>query len=385
MPGTSLPTRAALAALADAELIGDMLDTWRTRRGKVAAQPWRREYARYHPGQEPWAVCLYEGSDGSLVRLEALSDAQHADIVPSKTGPLRIAEFPDDAALPGLGEVMAMLEHAQVVRYRPGQRCTLRGYADGAERIVQLIPGGERIYNEALALWAAHKRGALTFAVAEPYGWHAPTASFWQGVVPGRSVAAELFGPDGERFAHRIGRALGELAASRLTPALSTPATEHLVHILRSIARAELALPVLAPRLERLSAALEQRHAALAPRDTVPVHGAPNVHRWLVQGPRLGLVSFDRFALGDPEFDLTTLVAELETEKALARPMAAMEAALIGGFEATGVRVDPARVAVYRIHKRLMTMVRTAWAARPDAAQRASHHLQTAEVMLERA
>ena len=384
MAGDRLPGRDALTALADAGLIGHLLDDWRVEGGKPAVGPWRREYARFHPGQDPWAVCLYQANDGSLVRIEALLSAERASVVQGKTGPLRIAEFPDDAELPGLGEVMSMLESVQVVRYRPGQRCTLRGFAAGGERFVQLIPGGERVYNEALSLWAAYREGSLSLAVPEPYGWHAPTRSFWQGVVPGRAVLPELLGPDGERFAHRIGAAMGEVAASKLVPALGTPATEHLGHTVRSIARAELALPALAPRFAQVQTELERRHNLLPQRAGLPVHGAPNLRRWLMQGARLGLVSFDRFALGDPEFDLATLVAELETERSMVRQLSAMEAALSAGFEASGLRLDPARSNLYRIHKRLFTMVRTAWATRPDAALRAEYHLRTVEVMLER-
>jgi hypothetical protein len=328
--------------------------------------------------------CVYQADDGSLVRIDALPTPERADLSHARTGPLRLVEFPDDSELPGLAAVMGMLQNLQVVRYRPGQRCTLRGFAAGGERFVQLIPGGERVYNDALALWAAYRAGTLNFAVPEPYGWDDATRSFWQGVVPGRSIAPDLCGTEGENFAHRLGRAIGELAASGLNPLLSNPASEHLLHSTRSIARAELAAPALATRLARVREALEMRHAALAPRTPLPVHGAPTLDRCLVQGPKLGLVSFDRFALGDPEFDLCTVVAELEGDRTLQRPLAAIEAAMIDGFEARGARLDLTRLALYRIHKRILTMVRTAWSARPDAAERAEHHLQTVEVMLDR-
>lgn len=382
MTTPQLPTRAALAALADREWVNELLDAWCERRGEPPAGPWFREYARYHPGQDPWAVCLYQGEDGRLVRIEAVGSAERAQIIPSRTGPLRICAFPDDPSLPGLAEVMAMLEHPRVIRYRPGQRCTLRGRASGSERFVQLIPGGERVYGDALKLWAAHREGQLSFAVAEPYGWHESTRSLWHGVVPGHSLTTELHGPDGERFAHRVGAALGELATSNLEPALSTPASEHLVHALHSLERVELALPVLAQRLARVRTQLERRHAALNPRPAVPVHGAPNLHHWLLHGVKLGLVSFDRFALGDPEFDVATVLSELETEPAPARPLAALEAALVAGFESKDVALDAERLDLFRLHKRLLNLVRTAWATRADAADRAARQLETIEILV---
>jgi hypothetical protein len=378
------PTRAALATLADREWVNELLDAWCERRGEPPGGPWFREYARYHPGQDPWAVCLYQGADGRLVRIEAVGSSAQAQIIPSRTGPLRIAEFPDDASLPGLAEVMAMLENPRVIRYRPGQRCTLRGRASGSERFVHLIPGGERVYADALKLWSAQREGRLSFVVAEPYGWHEATRSLWQGVVPGHSLTTELHGPDGERFAHRLGAGLGELAASRLEPVLSSPASEHLVHALHSMERAELALPALAARLAQVRTQLERRHAGLGARSPVPVHGAPNLHHWLLHGVKLGLVSFDRFALGDPEFDIATVISELETEPAPARPLAALEAALIAGFESKGVALDAKRLELFRVHKRLLNLVRAAWASRPDAAERTARQLDTIEILLQR-
>jgi Phosphotransferase enzyme family len=383
MPGSSQRTRGALAALADPEQVARLLDAWLTQRGRTAAGPWRREYARYHPGQDPWAVCLYESRDGSLLRIDALPSAERAALVHPTIGPLRITEFPDDAALPGLSAVMAMLESAQIVRYRPGKRCTLRGFAAGGERFVKVVPGGERIYEEALKLWEIFKGSAFSLSVAEPYGWHAPTSSFWQGVLPGRPVHAEAFGADGERFAYRLAAALGELATSPLEPSLLNSATHHLQRTSQTIARAALALPALEPRFAQLRLELERRHAALGERRLVPVHGAPNLHRWLVQGSRLGLVSFDRLALGDPEFDLATLVADLDSDRAPQRPVAAIEAALIAGYESKGLRIDLQRLRLYRAHKRALAMVRTAWAVPPDAPDSAEHQLRSVEALLE--
>jgi aminoglycoside phosphotransferase (APT) family kinase protein len=198
-------------------------------------------------------------------------------------------------------------------------------------------------------------------------------------------VLHDVFGTAGDRFARRMGEALGEIATLKIAPTLSSPAAEHLLRTTRTIARTALALPALGPRLAQVRSELERRHAALSPRQLVPVHGAPNLHRWLVQGSRLGLVSFDRFALGDPEFDLVTLLAEIDNERTPHRPGTLIESALIDGFEARGTRVDAVRIWLYRVHQRMATVTRTAWAVRADAAARAEHHLQTVEVMLERA
>lgn len=385
MPGNPPPnSHRTLAALADQALVTGLLDDWLAQRGRPSARPWRREYARYHPGQDPWAVCLYEGANDCLLRLEALAGPQRANLTHSALGPVLITEFPDDPALPGLADVMAMLERPRVVRYRPGHRCTLRGYATGGERFVKVIPGGERIYADALQLWKAFQSGEFSMTVAEPYGWHEPTQSFWQGVVHGGPALVEVLGPKAEAFVRRLGVSLGELASCKLQPSLSSAPAEHLQRTTRALSRATLAMPLLERRIEQVRIEFERRHAALPHRALVPVHGAPHVHQWLVQGTRLGLLDFDRFALGEPEYDLATFLAELDTERGLQRPVQAIEAALFEGFESKGARIDRGRAALYRAHKRVAKVARTAWALRADARQRAEHHLQTVEVMLER-
>jgi hypothetical protein len=100
------------------------------------------------------------------------------------------------------------------------------------------------------------------------------------------------------------------------------------------------------------------------------------MHQWLVDGSgRLGLVDFDRYALGEPELDVATFLVELETESPRAVGMAELAAAIDAGFRAAGARLDPDRLALWTAHKRLAKVARTAAALRPDAAARASAHL----------
>jgi aminoglycoside phosphotransferase (APT) family kinase protein len=109
------------------------------------------------------------------------------------------------------------------------------------------------------------------------------------------------------------------------------------------------------------------------------VHGSPHMHQWLVDGVRLGLIDFDRFALGEPEFDLATFLAELDTERRLQTPVAAIEAALIQGFESAGIGIDAKRIGLYRVYKHIAILKRRARAVRPDAAARAERHLRAVE------
>lgn len=377
------PASDAYSALADVRVIGGVLDHWRAGSGAKAGAPWRCEYARLRSDAQSWAYCVYAGGDGSLMCIDALSGEDRANLLHPTLGPLRIAAFPDDAALPGLGKVMAMLDPLQIVRYRPGARCMLRGFVPRGERFVKVLPKGERLHDDAVKLWTAHQAGAFSFSVAEPHGWDAASCAFWQGVVAGRPIAQELFGPGGAGVAQRLGAALGELAVSGLEPSLVSRPAEYLSRTTNSLARIALLLPGLAPRLAQVSAELAKRHAALrAGRALLPVHGSPHMHQWLIDGGRLGLIDFDRYALGEPEFDLATFLAELDSERRLQTPVTAIEAALIQGFESTGVGIDPARLSLYRIYKHVATLKRRARALRPDAPARAERQLRTIEAML---
>ena len=121
---------------------------------------------------------------------------------------------------------------------------------------------------------------------------------------------------------------------------------------------------------------LTRLHEDFVPRPLVPVHGSPHMHQWLQSDDgRLGLVDFDRFALGEPELDLATFLVELESESDRTVAMADLEQALAVGFEAAAGRLDETRLAVYAVHKRLAKVARTACGMRPDGAARAERHL----------
>ncbi|HJR37431.1 MAG TPA: phosphotransferase, partial [Nocardioidaceae bacterium] len=133
----------------------------------------------------------------------------------------------------------------------------------------------------------------------------------------------------------------------------------------------------LADELRRAGDALARAHQDLASRRLVPAHGAAHMNQWLVDDDgRLGLVDFDRFALGEPEFDVATFLVELRAESSsLLLPHRELEAAVLEGFRETGGELDDQRLGLYARHKRLAKVARTAAALRPDAEQRATREL----------
>jgi aminoglycoside phosphotransferase (APT) family kinase protein len=114
------------------------------------------------------------------------------------------------------------------------------------------------------------------------------------------------------------------------------------------------------------------------------VHGAAHLGQWLVDDTgRLGLVDFDRFARGEPEFDLATFVVELRAASR-GRPTEELETAVLDGFRAVAGEVDAQRLALYISHGQLGTVARTACALRPDAEERAAPLLEELQSPLDR-
>jgi len=127
---------------------------------------------------------------------------------------------------------------------------------------------------------------------------------------------------------------------------------------------------------------LARLHDRLGPRRLVPVHGAAHPGQWLVdETGRLGLVDFDRFAWGEPEFDLASFLVEREAlDKG--RTGEAFEDAAVGGFREVAGRIDAERLALYVAYRRLARVARLAAGLRPDGGDRAARALEEVEVVL---
>lgn len=345
---------------------GSAHERYRDRLAAVADPPpgATRHFARFHPGRSPWATVVDAGP--GLVTTELFED-----------GSTRVRRFPDDPGLPGLAAVVAAVDRCEVVRYRPGRRCTLHVRTARGWRWVKVLPGDEAagVVATSSALWRAARAGWLGFAVAEPDRLDGAAGAAWHHELAGRPVEPLVLGPGALPVVRRLGEALGRLGRAPLHPVARTGRADQLARTGRAVERAARALPPLAGELRARLAALAAAAGRLPPERSVPVHGAPHVHQWLLDGDRLGLVDFDRFALGEPELDLATFVAELRSERRLSVGLGDVGAALCAGYEATGAPVDPAVLDWYRAHKLLSKVTRAAWAVRPDGDDRAARHL----------
>ena len=390
MSGGGGPYRGRLEVLATDGVVERHLDAWAAQRSVHRLGPWRRVYGKLRPQRSPWAVLVYEAVGGPTVQVRLLEstdprvDVPRGLVLVGDLGPVEVVSCEADRALPGLAAVLAALDTPRVVRYHPGMRCTVHGGAGSAARFVKIHAKNVDDQQEVRTRWEASVSGALSFAVAEPHGWDEPSRSSWYGVVPGGPVSPSLFGPQGAQLAHQMGASLGELASSTLRSSRRDDATNLLVRTKRGLVRAAAAAPALAAGLRKASDALTRAHDRLGARPLVPVHGAAHLGQWLVDDTgRLGLVDFDRFARGEPEFDLATFVVELRASSR-GRPTQELETAVVDGFRAVAGEVDAQRLALYILHRRLGRVARTACALRPDAEELAAPRLEELQSPLDR-
>ncbi len=296
--------RAGLEALATDDSI---------RRALGLTGEWRRTYARFFPDEEPFAVLTFQ-SAGRMLRVDVYEGLRfEATELPSGT-----------------------------VRYHPGRRLTVR---DG-DRFGKIGVGPE-LLDAQRELWA--HRHELAFAVAEPLGYDAQTRTLWLAAVPGDQ-------PDlTPALAERMGAALATLHRSSVRPAALREPPDHATELIRRV-------PALRDRVEALLA------DPPPPGPPRPIHGAPHPPQWLIDGDELGLIDFDRLALGDPEADVAAFVEAAAAEDD-GGPVAE---AFARGYGA----LDPRRLEYYRRERRVAKALRAASALRPDGDKKAARRLR---------
>lgn len=352
---------------------------------------WQRTYGRFHLGKEPVLTLIYETADAShddvkqeLCVMELLStfpptfDPNQVVIRSGGMGWFLLSRFQYDPGLPALRSLLTLQGKAQILRYRPGKRCTIR--FDGLTRtsLGRAIPAqccfakqfaddrGAAIHVESLALWDASQRGELEFAVAQPIQWDESTRTLWQGRVPGQPIVKRLLSAEGPILAAQMGRAAASLPCSSLWPQQQNDAKKQCRRSAKYAQRLGAFFPELRPALDLLLERLVAIHATLDEQALRPIHGAPHPHQWLDDDGRLGLVDFDGFALGDPELDVATFITEMEFEDWTEVPVAAINAAFVAGYETVYGPLNPQLLNVYRAHKRLSKALRNAYAIRGD-------------------
>ena len=353
---------------------------------------WRRMAEAFHPGQEPYAALTYEavGPRPQLFHVEVFQEqpADYGDglVAPEQIlGWVRYRPFPADSILNTLSQALAGGGQPRVLQYWPGKRCTIR-FEEGTEsRYTKVYPKkflrrdrGAQLHRVATALSTAAGRGEIGFTVAAPVCWDADTRTLWQLHLEGTPASSLLAGDSGCRVAYRMGQAAASLGRCGIVPTRIFDVHEQLADSADYGGELATHVPRLAATVDALLSELEAMAAEPLQRALCPVHGDLHAGQWVVDGPRLGLLDFDDFSLGEPERDAAFFVTQLESELGLGLRVAQLAEAFLAGFEEVAGSLDPRRVAAYAAHKWLSKARKAARELRSDGDARAERMLSRA-------
>jgi hypothetical protein len=377
--------RDELAALADEEVVALAAEAAAVRWGWPGRRAWTRMHERFEPDREPYATCVLaaDGAPQRIVRLEAFREGlprqgDGACIVGvAAVGHLRVTAFPSDPQLPTLDRALAENDGATVVRYRPGKRCTLRVERAGRVRFAKVYEPGaaEAAHADARELWQARRRGELGFRVSRPGRFDPGLQAVWHGGIAGEPVRERLRSGDGEELAGRLGRAAGTLQRATIRPRARRGRRAEFERTRRRCAELERRVPELGEEIRRLLGPLEALFADARPSQPRPVHGALHASQWLDGDEGVVLLDYDGLALGDPELDAATFLADLDVENRERVSVERLGASFLAGFEETAGPLDPRLLTAYRSERRLEKAVRVARALRPDGDRKAARRL----------
>jgi Phosphotransferase enzyme family len=348
---------------------------------------WRRSYGRLSHRSRFAATLVYEcgTEEPVLVELGQAIGANNEMLV-RDVGVARFVPMRADPALPTLAQALDCHSSSEVVRYRPGKRCTFRAkVADGRQAYLKTVADSRGIgmWEDACMLFHFARRGAFDFAVAEPHSYNAQLYTVGHLSLGGEPAVGQLYGSAGVGMAQRLGAALATLPGSGMPCRTVFAAQEQMRRSGKYGKHFAKLVPELQNDIDRLLTLLERGHARQPDGPLLPIHGAPHPQQWLA-GSTLGLVDFDRVCVGPVELDPATFVAEVDFENLPEAQRLALIEAFLGAYcdylpEASLVRID-----LYRAHKHFAKAFKTASAIRMDRKERAAEILAGALKMVAR-
>jgi hypothetical protein len=367
--------RDALAALAADEAILVAVAAAGERNGWwTPDRPWRRIYGRFTPDSTAFADLVFTSDTPT----EHACRVQVFDRRPDSIAGSYIAE---GAAAGWIAVVPALCDSwrppapspgARLVRYHPGRRCTYRVVDTGHARFAKVYADnrGARVYADLVSL-RAELDGESRLSIPEPLAWDPRSHTLWLGEVPGCPAAERLRGQAGVAVAGRIGASVGLLTRARVAPSAVIDNQAAIARSRRHACELGRRIPDLAVCADAVVDRLVAVHARWT-SDLRPIHGAPHPDQWLDADPAVGLVDFDRFALGEPEMDAGIFIGDLHALGGTAIPVEQLASAFLDGCRNDGPVLSEALVRAYRVHHQLAKALRAAQALRPDGDERAA-------------
>jgi len=235
---------------------------------------------------------------------------------PPELEPLSLARF-------GPGEWRAEAWKVEPIRYRVGQRATLRltvRARDAATGRVQerrfyakaylKEENGEQIYRIYRELWEKASARSSGFTVGRPIAYLSDLRTLVQEEAPGTSLE-DILRREEEEAIPAVRRVARALAALHLDDVV-VPQRSHLRDEVDSLEKAgkllQSACPHLGPRIEEIVGAVV---AGLEEVPLAPIHRDLKPGHFILDGDSVALIDLDRFTMADPMLDVANLLDNL--------------------------------------------------------------------------
>lgn len=262
----------------------------------------------------------------------------------------------EDKKLSALAVVLAAYPNAEIVKYSPEKRCTIRVVRDNRNYFAKVYPPkflkrerGEKIHDTGSAFWRSVKAGRVNFRVAKPVGWDMATQTLWHENLAGSPAIERMKNRDSGRIVHRIGQAVALIERCQIRPTCVFDYDEQLKDSAEFAEKVVRCFPHLSSSVAELLRKFKTTD--MPDRELKPIHGDMHVDQWLMNGDELGLLDFEDFALGHPERDLAFFSVQLETEYGAELELARLNAAFLAGYISIGGEPDERLLNIYAAHK----------------------------------
>ena len=264
--------------------------------------------------------------------------------------------FLTDQKLPTLAGVLASYPAAEIVKYSPQKRCTVRIVREGKVYYVKVYPSkfvkrqrGEGIDETGRVFWSLSQSGVLNFRVPRPVGWDGATQTVWNAELPGTAAIEKLKSPKGEEIAFNIGRAVALIALSGIVPRRVFDYPNQLTDAAEFAEITNRRFPELKSVVEPLLTSFKRPELPI--RKLTPIHGDMHIDQWLTDRNRLGLLDFEDFALGHPERDLAFFMVQLEAEYGRELEHKMINGHFLAGYRSEGSSPNEKLLNIYSAHK----------------------------------